>query len=60
MKKILTIFKDDVTKILKSRMADNRIPVFSYAWDINVGQVRYLSEDEKSLDDYPNDSKYFS
>ena len=28
--------------LLKSRMADNRTPVFSYAWDINTGQTQYI------------------
>lgn len=31
--------------LLKSRMADNRNPVFSYAWDINTGQVQYIPGD---------------
>lgn len=28
--------------LLKSRMADNRNPVFSYAWDINTGQTQFI------------------
>ena len=31
--------------LLKSRMADNRTPVFSYAWDINTGQIQYIPGD---------------
>lgn len=31
--------------LLKSRMADNRNPVFSYAWDINTGQTQYIPGD---------------
>ena len=31
--------------LLKSRMADNRNPVFSYAWDINTGQAQYIPGD---------------
>ena len=31
--------------LLKSRMADNRTPVFSYAWDINTGQTQYIPGD---------------
>ena len=31
--------------LLKSRMADNRNPVFSYAWDINTGQVQFIPGD---------------
>lgn len=31
--------------LLKSRMADNRNPVLSYAWDINTGQVQYVPGD---------------
>lgn len=32
-------------KMLKSRNADNKNPVFSYAWDINTGQVQYIPGD---------------
>ena len=31
--------------LLKSRMANNTTPVFSYAWDINTGQVQYIPGD---------------
>lgn len=31
--------------LLKTRMADNRNPVFSYAWDINTGQAQYIPGD---------------
>ena len=31
--------------LLKSRNADNKTPVFSYAWDINSGQVQYIPGD---------------
>ncbi len=41
--------------LLKSRMADNRTPVFSYAWDINTGQTQYIpggaSDDSSSVPD---------
>ena len=41
---IRQIFEKHVLDIglLKSRMADNRTPVFSYAWDINTGQLQYI------------------
>lgn len=32
--------------LLKSRMADNRNPVFSYAWDINTGQTQFIPGDD--------------
>lgn len=32
--------------LLKSRTADNRNPVFSYAWDINTGQTQYIPNDD--------------
>lgn len=32
--------------LLKTRMADNRNPVFSYAWDINTGQTQYIPGDD--------------
>ena len=35
-------------ELLKSRTADNRNPVFSYAWDINTGQVQYIPGDSNS------------
>lgn len=31
--------------MLKARNADNRTPVFSYAWDINTGQTQYIPGD---------------
>lgn len=31
--------------LLKSRMANNTNPVFSYAWDINTGQAQYIPGD---------------
>lgn len=31
--------------LLKSRMANNTTPVFSYAWDINTGQTQYIPGD---------------
>ena len=31
--------------LLKSRMANNTNPVFSYAWDINTGQTQYIPGD---------------
>ena len=31
--------------LLKSRMANNTNPIFSYAWDINTGQVQYIPGD---------------
>ena len=34
--------------LLKSRMADNRTPVFSYSWDINTGQLTYIPSDTES------------
>lgn len=32
-------------KLLKSRMANNQNPVFSYAWDINTGNMNYIPGD---------------
>ena len=32
--------------LLKSRMANNTTPVFSYAWDINTGQTQYIPGDD--------------
>lgn len=32
-------------KLLKSRMANNQNPVFSYAWDINTGNMSYIPGD---------------
>lgn len=34
--------------LLKSRMANNTNPVFSYAWDINTGQTQYIPSDNDS------------
>lgn len=34
--------------LLKSRMADNRNPVLSYAWDINTGQTQYIPGDDSN------------
>lgn len=34
--------------LLKSRNANNTTPVFSYAWDINTGQVQYIPGDDSS------------
>lgn len=36
--------------LLKTRMADNRTPVFSYAWDINTGQTQYIPGDDSNDD----------
>lgn len=36
--------------LLKSRMANNTTPVFSYAWDINTGKMNYIESDESSTD----------
>ena len=36
--------------LLKSRMADNRNPVFSYAWDINTGQTQFIPGDDSPSD----------
>lgn len=38
--------------LLKSRMADNRTPVFSYAWDINTGQAQYIPGDDSTASDF--------
>lgn len=32
-------------KLLKTRMANNQNPVFSYAWDINTGNMSYIPGD---------------
>ena len=32
-------------KLLKARMANNQNPVFSYAWDINTGNMSYIPGD---------------
>lgn len=47
---IRQIFDKHVLDIgmLKARMADNRNPVFSYAWDINTGQAQYIPNDDAS------------
>lgn len=36
--------------LLKARMADNRNPVYSYAWDINTGNVSYMENAEDTSD----------
>lgn len=33
-------------RLEKSRMANNQKPVFSYAWDVNTGNMQYLPGDE--------------
>lgn len=38
--------------LLKSRMADNRTPVFSYAWDVNTGQMQYIPGDDSTASDF--------
>ena len=35
-------------KLLKSRMANNENPVFSYAWDVNTGNVSYIPNNDPS------------
>lgn len=47
---IRQIFDKHVLDIgaLKARMADNRNPVFSYAWDINTGQTQFIPNDDLS------------
>lgn len=47
---IRQIFEKHVLDIgmLKSRMANNTNPVFSYAWDINTGQVTYIPGEDDS------------
>lgn len=47
--------------LLKSRMADNRTPVFSYAWDINTGQTQYIpGDDSPGLNDAPTPPTFSS
>ena len=35
-------------KLLKARMANNQNPVFSYAWEINTGNMNYIPSDDNS------------
>lgn len=42
--------------LLKTRMADNRNPVFSYAWDINTGQAQYIPGDDSDMSSSPSSS----
>ena len=37
-------------KLLKSRMANNENPVFSYSWNINTGNMNYIEGGSDSLD----------
>lgn len=46
--------------LLKSRMADNRNPVFSYAWDINTGQFQYIPGDNSGDSGSPSPTPQIS
>lgn len=37
-------------RLEKSRNANNQKPVFSYAWDVNTGNMQYLPDDTSSVD----------
>lgn len=50
---IRQVFEDHILdiKLLKSRMANNQNPVFSYLWSINEGKLSYIENDETSNPD---------
>ena len=37
-------------ELLKTRMANNQNPIFSYAWDINTGNISYIPADDGPAD----------
>lgn len=38
--------------MLKSRMANNTTPVFSYAWDINTGKFNYIDNPDNDMSEF--------